>query len=126
MARTFLRSDRVAREIKKEMAMILAREVKDPRVTMATVSDVDLSADLSYAKIYVTFLFDDEESIKQGIKALNKASGYIRTLLGKAMKLRIVPEIRFHYDTSLTEGIKMANLVSQAIANDKQKSGEHN
>ena len=57
MAREFKRSDRVAQEIQKEIAVILQREVKDPRIGMVTVSDVEVSSDLSYAKIFVTFIF---------------------------------------------------------------------
>ncbi|KGQ69842.1 ribosome-binding factor A [Chelonobacter oris] len=122
MAREFSRSQRVAQEIKKEIAVILQREVKDPRIGMVTVSDVELSRDLVYAKVFVTFLFDqDEQAVKQGMDGLHKASGYIRSLLGKAMRLRIVPELRFEYDNSLVEGMRMSNLVSQVLNEDKAK-----
>ncbi|MGR6981847.1 30S ribosome-binding factor RbfA [Testudinibacter sp. P27/CKL/0425] len=122
MAREFNRSQRVAQEIKKEIAVILQREVKDPRIGMVTVSDVELSRDLVYAKVFVTFLFDqDEQAVKQGMDGLEKASGYIRSLLGKAMRLRIVPELRFEYDNSLVEGMRMSNLVSKVLNEDKAK-----
>ncbi|MEN2939493.1 Ribosome-binding factor A [Mannheimia haemolytica] len=125
MSREFKRSDRVAQELQKEVAVILQREVKDPRIGMVTVSDVEVSRDLAYAKIFVTFLFDnDVEAIKQGMQGLEKASPYIRTLLGKAMRLRIVPELRFIYDESLVEGMRMSNLVSSVIKNDEEKHKE--
>ena len=125
MAREFKRSDRVAQEIQKEIAVILQREVKDPRIGMVTVSDVEVSSDLAYAKIFVTFLFDhDEAAIAQGMKGLEKASPYIRTLVGKAMRLRIVPELRFIYDESLVEGMRMSNLVSNVIREDEAKHKE--
>ena len=125
MAREFKRSDRVAQELKKEVAVILQREVKDPRIGMVTVSDVEVSRDLAYAKIFVTFLFDnDQEAINQGMKGLEKAAPYIRTLLGKTMRLRIVPEIRFIYDESLVEGMRMSNLVSNVIREDEAKHKE--
>lgn len=125
MSREFKRSDRVAQELQKEIAVILQREVKDPRVGMVTVSDVEISRDLAYAKIFVTFLFDNDlEAIKQGMKGLEKASPYIRTLVGKAMRLRIVPELRFVYDESLVEGMRMSNLVSNVIKNDEAKHKE--
>ena len=125
MAREFKRSDRVAQEIKKEIAVILQREVKDPRIGMVTVSDVEVSRDLAYAKIFVTFLFNnDQEAISQGMKGLEKASPYIRTLVGKAMRLRIVPELRFIYDESLVEGMRMSNLVSNVIREDEAKHKE--
>ena len=125
MAREFKRSDRVAQEIQKESAVILQREVKDPRIGMVTVSDVEVSSDLAYAKVFVTFLFDhDEQAITQGMKGLEKAAPYIRTLLGKTMRLRIVPEIRFIYDESLVEGMRMSNLVSNVIREDEAKHKE--
>ena len=125
MAREFKRSDRVAQEIQKEIAVILQREVKDPRIGMVTVSDVEVSRDLAYAKIFVTFLFNnDQEAISQGMKGLEKASPYIRTLVGKAMRLRIVPELRFIYDESVVEGMRMSNLVSNVIREDEAKHKE--
>ena len=125
MSREFKRSDRVAQELKKEVAVILQREVKDPRIGMVTVSDVEVSRDLAYAKIFVTFLFDnDQEAINQGMKGLEKASPYIRSLVGKAMRLRIVPELRFIYDESLVEGMRMSNLVSNVIREDETKHKE--
>ena len=125
MAREFKRSDRVAQEIQKEIAVILQREVKDPRIGMVTVSDVEVSSDLAYAKVFVTFLFDhDEQAITQGMKGLEKAAPNIRTLLGKTMRLRIVPEIRFIYDESLVEGMRMSNLVSNVIREDEAKHKE--
>ncbi|WP_150539679.1 30S ribosome-binding factor RbfA [Actinobacillus vicugnae] len=125
MSREFKRSDRVAQELQKEIAVILQREVKDPRIGMVTVSDVEVSRDLAYAKVFVTFLFDNDQSaIEQGMKGLEKASPYIRSLVGKAMRLRIVPELRFIYDQSLVEGMRMSNLVSNVIKNDEAKHKE--
>ena len=125
MSREFKRSDRVAQELQKEVAIILQREVKDPRIGMVTVSDVEVSRDLAYAKIFVTFLFDsDQAAIEQGMVGLEKASPYIRSLVGKAMRLRIVPELRFIYDESLVEGMRMSNLVSNVIRQDEAKHKE--
>lgn len=125
MAREFSRADRVAQELQKEIAIILQREVKDPRIGMVTVSDVEISRDLAYAKVFVTFLFDsDESAVERGLDGLNKASGYIRTLVGKAMRLRIVPELRFVYDQSLVEGMRMSNLVTNVIRQDQERHVE--
>ena len=124
MAREFSRTQRVSQEIQKEIAIILQREIKDPRVGMAAVSGVDLSRDMAYATVFVTFLnFMDEdqnsEQVKTGIKVLNDISGYIRSLLGKEMRLRIIPELKFEYDSSLVEGMRMSNLVSDVIKHDQ-------
>ena len=98
--------------------MILQREIKDPRIGMVTVSDVDVSGDLQHARVYVTFLNNDAESIETGLKGLSEASGYIRLLLGKAMQLRVVPELRFAYDKTLVEGMRISSLVTNTIRQD--------
>ncbi|MEX0445083.1 30S ribosome-binding factor RbfA [Xenorhabdus sp. SGI246] len=133
MAREFSRTQRVAQEMQKEIAIILQREVKDPRIGMATVSGVEVSRDLAYAKVFVTFLNvlveeHDSGKVQEGIKALNEASGFIRSLLGKAMRLRIIPELTFSYDSSLIEGMRMSNLVTNVVKNDEQRrvSADHN
>ena len=125
MAKEFSRTQRVAQEMQKEIAIILQREIKDPRVGMATVSGVEVSRDLAYAKVFVTFLNDNEpQQIKTGITALQDASGFIRSLLGKAMRLRVVPELTFAYDNSLVEGMRMSNLVSQVVQHDRARRHE--
>lgn len=124
MAKEFGRADRVAQQIQREIAVILQREVKDPRVGMVTVSDVELTRDLQHAKIYVTFFLNEEDNIEAGVKVLNDASGYIRILMGKAMKLRVVPEIRFVYDKTLVEGMRISNLVTNTVRDDQLRRGE--
>ncbi|MFZ4833914.1 30S ribosome-binding factor RbfA [Rouxiella sp. Mn2063] len=127
MAKEFSRTQRVSQEMQKEIAIILQREVKDPRVGMATVSGVEVSRDLAYAKVFVTFLDvlssepQDPDRVKNGIKALQDASGFIRTLIGKAMRLRVVPELTFAYDNSLVEGMRMSNLVTNVVKNDAER-----
>ncbi|MDO2947595.1 30S ribosome-binding factor RbfA [Aeromonas simiae] len=126
MAREFSRTRRVGQQIQREIALILQREVKDPRIGMVTVSDVEVSRDLNYAKVYVTFLQldNDAERIKEALAALGEAAGYIRSLLGSAMRLRVVPELRFFYDETLVEGMRMSNLVTNTIRDDKRRMAE--
>lgn len=124
MAKEFGRADRVSQQIQREIAVILQREIKDPRVGMATVSDVELTRDLQHAKVFVTFFLNEEDNVEAGIKVLNDASGYIRILLGKAMKLRVVPEIRFVYDKTLVEGMRISNLITNTVRNDQLRRGE--
>lgn len=121
MAKAFKRTDRVSQQVKKSIALILQREVKDPRIGMVTVSDVEVSRDLAYAKVYVTFFFDEKEKIEEALNGLREASGYIRSLVGSAVKLRITPELQFIYDDSLVEGMRLSNVVSSAIADDERK-----
>ena len=123
MAKEFGRPQRVAQEMQKEIAIILQREIKDPRLgMMTTVSGVEMSRDLAYAKVFVAFLNDkDEAAIKSGIKALQEASGFIRSLLGKAMSLRIVAGLTFFYDNSLVGGMSMSNLVTSVVKHDDER-----
>ncbi|WP_421284956.1 30S ribosome-binding factor RbfA [Aeromonas veronii] len=126
MAREFSRTRRVGQQIQREIALILQREVKDPRIGMVTVSDVEVSRDLNYAKIYVTFLQleNDAERIKEGLQGLTEAAGYIRSLLGSVMRLRVVPELRFYYDQTLVEGMRLSNLVTNTVREDKRRMAE--
>ena len=129
MAKEFSRASRVAQQLQREVAVILQREVKDPRIGMVTVSDVEVSGDLQHAKVFVTFLnyggqdADQTEAqrIEAGLKGLTEAAGYIRILLGKAMQLRVVPELRFAYDKTLVEGMRISNLVSNTIRDDEER-----
>lgn len=123
MAKDYSRTERVGQQYQREIALILQREVKDPRVTMVTVSDVEVSRDLAYAKVFVTFFHDDEQQTKQALKVLNDASGFIRSLLGKRVRARIVPELKFVHDGSLNEGIRMSRLVDEAIRKDHERQG---
>jgi len=121
MAKEYSRTSRVSQQVQKELARILQQEVKDPRIGMVTISGVDITRDLAYATVFVTFLTVGEQTNDESLEGLNAASGYIRRLLGKAMRLRIVPEIRFCFDETLTEGLRISELVSGAVKNDKVK-----
>ena len=122
MSKEFSRVDRLSQQMKKEMAVILQREIKDPRLhTMITVSDVDVSRDLSHCKIYVTFLGLAPEKVQENLSILNDAAGYVRSLIAKRIQARIVPTIRFYFDKSLDEGIRMANLVETVRKSDEKK-----
>jgi len=124
MAREFSRSRRVAQQIQKELAQIVSREVKAQEFGMITVNEVDLSRDLSYAKVYFTILNDDAANIKEAVSRLNEQAPLLRSMMGSAMRLRIVPELKFYYDKSLSEGIRMTSLVNQAVRIDKANNPE--
>jgi len=120
MAREFARTDRVGQEIQKVIALIIQREVKDPRLGMVTVNAVEITRDLAYAKIFVTFFTLEGQNVDQSIDILNEAAGYIRSLLSKRIKARIMPELRFIYDSSMVEGVRMGHLVDKAVADDEK------
>ena len=122
MAREYARTDRVGQQIQKEIAVILQREIKDSRLGMLTVSAVEITRDLAYAKVFVTFFDDDQSKVKESLTVLNDAAGFIRSLLAKTLRARIMPNLRFVYDKSLVEGVRMTNIVNQVIAEDERKS----
>jgi len=121
MAKEFSRTRRIAQQLQQELAQVLQRDMKDPRIGFVTVNDVDVSRDLSYAKVFVTFFEEDKTVVQEKLNALISAAPYIRTLVAGRMKLRVMPELRFIYDSSLVEGMRMSNLVSQVINQDKAK-----
>jgi ribosome-binding factor A len=126
MAREYARTDRVGQQIQKEIAIILMREIKDPRLSMTTVSAVEVTRDLAYAKIFVTFFTSEQTEIDSSIEVLTEAEGYIRSLLAKRLRARIMPHLRFVYDKSMVEGVRMSALVDKAVASDKGSTSVEN
>lgn len=96
------RIDRVASQIKAEVSRIIDQKLKDPRIPpLVTVHSVKVAKDLGVADVDVTFLEDDsEEARTEALKALNQSAGYIRTELGRAIRLKYIPSLRFHYNPS--------------------------
>ncbi|HDI3142050.1 TPA: 30S ribosome-binding factor RbfA [Vibrio cholerae] len=124
MPKEFSRTQRVAQQLQKELAMILQREVRDSRLGMMTISDVEVSRDLAYAKVFVTFLCIGEQTPESCLAALREHEVQIRMMLGKQIRLRLTPEIRFYYDNTLVEGMRMSNLVTEVINSDKRRKHE--
>ncbi len=124
MPKEFSRTQRVAQQLQKELAMILQREVRDSRLGMVTISDVEVSRDLAYAKVFVTFLCIGEQTPESCLAALREHEVQIRMMLGKQIRLRLTPEIRFYYDNTLVEGMRMSNLVTEVINSDKSRKHE--
>lgn len=114
MAREFSRNARVAAQLQKQLALILQRGVKDPRLGFITVNEVEVSRDLAVAKTYVSVMNVDAEGQKQNIKILNDAANYLRGELGHQMKMRSVPQLRFYYDNALENGLRISQLLAQA------------
>lgn len=123
--REFKRTDRVADQLQQELAVLIQREVKDPRLGMVTVSGVTVSRDLGYADVYITLLGDDDAArIKENLAVLKRAGGFLRSQIARRIKLRHVPELRFHYDESVTRGHKLSSLIDEAIESDRARHGD--
>ena len=122
MSRDFKRTDRVGAEMQRELAELIREELKDPRLGMVSVSAVQVSRDLSHAKVYVSVL-GTEEQTQESIKVLKHAAGYLRHKLGKQLHIRVIPELHFFHDRSLEEGARMGALINKAIASDRGSDG---
>lgn len=101
MAREFGRPERVADFLRKELSILIQREMRDPRVAMVSITDVEVSRDLSHAKVYLTVLgCDSKEDAKEPVKVLNGAAGFLRSQLAKGSTMRTTPTLRFYFDES--------------------------
>lgn len=106
------RSARLAAAIKEEMADILQNELKDPRLGFVTITRVEVSADTRYAKIYYS-VFGSPEERDATLAVLQRAHGFIRSTLGRRIRLRHVPEITFKVDPSIDYGAKVTRILDE-------------
>jgi len=109
------RQRRVAEQLRKELADIIRLELKDPRVGMITLTDVEVSPDLAHAKVFFTLL-GDEEARGETEKGLKRAAGFLRSMIGQRIKIHNTPELHFAYDSSIEEGIRLSKLIDEAVA----------
>lgn len=120
MKRGFERTQRVADLIQKSLAQMLLQDMSDDRFRLVTVTGVTVSRDLSYAKVYVSVLVDEEDKIKQTVIALNRAAKALRYNLAHAVNLRAVPELKFVYDESTARGFRISTLIDSAVKKEKK------
>ena len=124
--RDFGRDLRIADFIRDELAAIIQREMRDPRVGMVSVNQAKVSKDLSWADVYVSSFetkTDDERA--ELIEVLNKAAGYFRSELAKRHSMRTTPKPRFHYDEVIERGPELESLINKAVSADVANAAEH-
>lgn len=119
--RGFDRTRRVADLLQKTLAQMLLQDMSDDRFRMVTVASVTISRDLSYAKVYVSVMFDDAEKIKQTVDALNRSAKALRFNLAKEVQLRIAPELKFIYDETTAKGFRISDLIDAAIKKEQKE-----
>jgi ribosome-binding factor A len=108
---------RVADQIQRDLAEIIAMELKDPRVGMITLTEIQLTPDYAHAKVYFTTLVDDPTAIDNTLAGLKKAAGFLRKELGRRVTIHTLPELHFFYDNSTTRGMALSRLIDEANAN---------
>ena len=123
MAKEFHRADRVADAMRRELARLIQHEVRDPRVGMVNVNDVEVSRDLTVAKVFVTLVGEDDRSkIDISMEALNKAAGFLRSQLAKEIQIRTIPRLQFRYDETSVRGQHLSALIDKAVKADQERS----
>ena len=124
MPREFTRSDRVGDAIQRYLANMIQQEIRDPRVGMVNINEVKVTRDMAYAKVYVTLVGADEDASRTSVSVLNKASGFLRTMLAKELSMRTVPKLQFYYDHTSVRGQELSSLIDRAVAEDKAKPND--
>lgn len=124
MPKDYSRSRRIAEQIQRELAELVRLELKDPRVAgLLTITDVEVSADQSHAKVFFTLL-GDETRVKETTTGLTRAAGFLRTQLAQRMKLRTVPTLEFKYDASVERGMKLSRLIDEAVGSAPKRQAD--
>lgn len=119
MKRTSQRARRIGDQIQRELADLIGSAVKDPRVGRVTVTQVDVSADLSHATVHFTHLAGKEHA-SEAVAALARTAGFLRSELSHRFDLYSVPQLHFVYDDSIESGIRLSQLIDDAVAADKK------
>lgn len=117
------RIERVNEQLKRELSRIVIREVQDPRVESVTVTRVSAAPDLTFARVYVQLLGDEDERAET-MEGLRAATSYIRTLLGQRVEMRRVPELRFERDRSLERAMRIEELLAEASTGEEREDEE--
>ena len=120
MSREFARSRRVAEQVQRTLSEILRRELKDPRVANASITEVEVSGDLSHAWVYFSLLPPDADPAP-ALAGLERAAGFLRRQLGRSLKLRHVPSLHFAHDDSIARGAELTHLIDEVVDRDRAR-----
>lgn len=119
MPREYARSSRVAEQIGRELAELIQLELKDPRVGLITLTDVEITADYAHAKVFFSSL-KGEAGIEEVMAGLRAASGFLRHELGRRVRIHTLPELHFVYDRSVEQGDRLCRLIDEAVKSDHE------
>lgn len=117
MPKDYARTERLGEQLRRELADLIRREIKDPRVGLVSLTDVQVSRDLAHAKVFITRIGEPAER-EPAVEALNHAAGFLRRSLGRALHVRTAPNLRFFYDAAVEEGARLETLIDRAVAAD--------
>lgn len=117
------RAYRISDQIQKDLSELIARELKDPRISMVTISHVDVTPDYAHARIGFTVLLGDPDANEQ---ALNEAAGFLRNHLFKRLHIHTVPTLHFYYDRTTERAAEMNELIAQALKTSSKDDPDDN
>ena len=120
MPKEYSRSQRVVEQIRRELAELIRLEVKDPRIGMISLTEVEITPDYAHAKVYFTSL-KGEEGLDDILSGLQRASGFLRREFGRRVRIHTIPELHFHYDRSLEQGSRLSSLIDQVVREDQAR-----
>ena len=115
VTKSFSRRDRVAEQVRREIAELIRSEVKDPRVGMISITDVEVTPDYAHAKVFFSTLGGSAQ-VAEVLAGLSKASGFLRRELGKRIRIHTTPQLHFVFDESLERGMDMDQLIREAVS----------
>lgn len=117
MPKDHTRPRRVAEQIQRELADLIQFELKDPRIGLVTLTDVEVTPDYAHAKVYFTLL-SREHPLPETLAGLERSAGFLRSQLARRMSLRVVPQLHFVFDASVERGMHLSQLIDEAVARD--------
>lgn len=122
MPKDYSRLQRVGDALRRELAELIQREMRDPRVGMVMVNEVEVSRDLAFARVFVTVLGKDSaQEATEALEVLNDAAGYLRSQLARSSTMRTTPRLKFEYDSSVLRGQHLSRLIDSAVATDRAR-----
>ena len=121
MPRDYPRSRRIAEQVQRELADVIRLELKDPRVGMITITDVEVTPDHKLAKVFFTLL-GDASQIDETRRGLQHAAGFLRSQLAQRFEMRSVPQLMFVHDASVERGARLSSLIDAAVADDARRA----
>ena len=120
MPKDYSRQQRVADTLRRDIASFIQREMRDPRIGMVMVNDVEVSRDLAHARVFVTVMGkDDAGQAAEALEVLNGAAGFLRSQLAQSSTMRTTPRLSFVFDSSVLRGQQLSNLIDRAVATDQ-------
>jgi ribosome-binding factor A len=118
MPKEYSRSSRVAEQIRRELAELIQLELKDPRVGLVTLTDVEITPCYAHAKVYFSS-FKGEAGVEEVLSGLGAASGFLRRELGRRVRIHTLPQLHFVYDRSVEQGDRLSRLIDNAVKSDQ-------